>query len=137
MKGMELRETNNKGKAFYRMPKKLYENPRYKDLSCEAKTLYMFLLDRRQLSEMNGAKWRDEQGCVFIHYTIKELMSITNYGNKKINGLLKELEKYQLIKKSRRGLGRANRIYVYDVMESAGSGWKPDDDMAWLIEQYQ
>ena len=40
MKGMELRETNNKGKAFYRMPKKLYENPRYKDLSCEAKTLY-------------------------------------------------------------------------------------------------
>ena len=137
MKGMELREMNNKAKAFYRVPKLLYDEPRYKDLSCEAKTLYMFLLDRRQLSEMNGAKWRDEQGCVFINYTIKEMMAITNYGNKKINELLKELEKYQLIKRKHRGLGRANRIYVYDVLESTGSGWKPDDDMAWLIAQYQ
>ena len=64
-------------------------------------------------------------------------MQITNYGNKKINGLLEDLENHQLIKRKRRGLGRVNRIYVYDVMESAGSGWKPDDDMARLIAQYQ
>ena len=123
-------------KSFYRMPKMLYENPRYKDLSCEAKTLYMFLLDRRQLSEMNGAKWRDEQGCVFIHYTIKDMMQITNYGNKKINGLLEDLENHQLIKRKRRGLGRVNRIYVYDVMEPVGPEWKPNDEMTWLLEHY-
>ena len=127
---------NNKTNSFYRAPKMLYGNPRYQDMSCEAKTLYMFLLDRRQLSEMNGADWRDEQGCVFIYYTIRDMMQITNYGNKKINGLLKELEEHQLIKRKHRGHGRANRIYVYDVMETARSDWKPNDEMAWLLEHY-
>ena len=45
--------------AFYRVPKVLFTNDRFKYLSAEAKTLYGILLDRVPLSAKNG--WIDEQ----------------------------------------------------------------------------
>lgn len=48
--------------AFYRIPKVLFTNDRFKYLSAEAKTLYGILLDRVPLSAKNG--WIDEQGRV-------------------------------------------------------------------------
>ena len=48
--------------AFYRVPKVLFTNDRFKYLSAEAKTLYGILLDRVPLSAKNG--WIDEQGRV-------------------------------------------------------------------------
>ena len=85
----------------------------------------MILLDRRCLSEKNGCDWRDERGCVFIYFTIAEMMKIMHYGNKKINELLKELERYDLIMRRHRGLGKPNRIYVYDLLRADNSKWKP------------
>ena len=40
--------------AFYRVPKVLFTNDRFKYLSAEAKTLYGILLDRVPLSAKNG-----------------------------------------------------------------------------------
>ena len=85
----------------------------------------MILPDRRCLSEKNGCDWRDERGCVFIYFTIAEMMKIMHYGNKKINELLKELERYDLIMRRHRGLGKPNRIYVYDLLRADNSKWKP------------
>ena len=57
--------------AFYRVPKVLFTNDRFKYLSAEAKTLYGILLDRVPLSAKNG--WIDEQGRVYIICTIEEI----------------------------------------------------------------
>ena len=46
--------------SFYRIPKALFQEPRFQNLSTDAKTLYGILLDRMSLSAKNG--WLDEQG---------------------------------------------------------------------------
>ena len=57
--------------AFYRIPKALFQETRFQDLSTHAKTLYGILLDRMSLSAKNG--WLDEQGRVFIIFTIEDV----------------------------------------------------------------
>jgi len=87
----------NEGNKFYRLPKMLFADEKYVGISAPAKFLYMILLDRWCLFESNGKNWRDEYGCVFIYFTIEEMMKLTQHGNKMINGLLEELEDHDLI----------------------------------------
>ncbi|MCD8149420.1 MAG: replication initiator protein A [Clostridiales bacterium] len=58
--------------SFYRIPKILFTDDRYKILSAEAKTLYGILLDWMNLSAKNG--WMDENGRVYIIFPIEEIM---------------------------------------------------------------
>ena len=97
--------------AFYRVPKVLFTNDRYWNLSTDAKMLYGLLLDRMALSQKNG--WVDEEGRVFIIYTIDKIMEALGCGNKKAIQLLSELEKKaDLIMRKKQGLGKPNLIYV-------------------------
>ena len=48
-----------------------------------------------------------------------------HFGNKKINELLKELERYELILRRHIGQGRPNKIYVYDLLQANNANWKP------------
>ena len=43
--------------SFYRLPKILFADPRFRGISAEAKILYGLLLDRMSLSVKNG--WLD------------------------------------------------------------------------------
>ena len=124
-----------KSGLFYRLPKKLMDDSEYSGMSCDAKFLYMILLDRKDLSESNGREWRDERGCVFIYFTIEEMMRITHFGNKKINELLKELENHHLILRKHRGLGKPNRIYVNNVMVD-DHNWCPVTENTGKINVY-
>ena len=45
--------------SYFRVPKILFRDIKFKDLSTDAKTLYGILLDRMGLSVKNG--WLDEQ----------------------------------------------------------------------------
>ena len=57
--------------SFFRIPKALFQEQRFQDLSTDAKTLYGILLDRMSLSVKNG--WLDEQNRVFIiDYAIRK-----------------------------------------------------------------
>ena len=106
--------------AFYRVPKVLFTNDRFKYLSAEAKTLYGILLDRVPLSAKNG--WIDEQGRVYIICTIEEIMEDMNCGNKKAIQLLSDLEdKVGLIERKRQGLGKPNLIYVKNFISAVDS----------------
>ena len=97
--------------SFYRIPKLLFTDPRFRNLSAESKTLYGILLDRMSLSARNG--WRDEEGRVYIIFTVEELQESLSCGNKKAISLLDELEnKANLIERKRQGLGKPNLIYV-------------------------
>lgn len=104
----------NYDEKFYRLPKRLFTEEQFQNMTGAAKLLYMILLDRRCLSELNGAAWRDEYGVVFIFFTIEEIMKLMHLGNKKINKILKELEQHRLIYQRHQGLGRPNKIFVYD-----------------------
>lgn len=77
--------------SFYRIPKALFSNPVFADLSTDAKLLYGMLLDRMGLSVRNH--WMDEQGRVFIYYTVENIMRDLGCGNQKVSKLLAELEK--------------------------------------------
>ena len=58
--------------SYFRVPKILFRDIRFKDLSTDAKTLYGILLDRMGLSVKNG--WLDEQGRVYIIFPVQEVM---------------------------------------------------------------
>lgn len=103
----------------------LFKDDQFRSITNEAKALYMILLDRRCLSECNGDAWRDEYGATFIIFTIKEMMKLLHLGNKKINKMLKELEVHNLIYRSHQGLGKPNKIYVYDLLKADNDNWLP------------
>ncbi len=106
--------------SFYRIPKVLFTNPQFRYVSAEAKTLYGILLDRMNLSAKNG--WQDEDGRVFIIFTVEEIMESLNCGNEKAISLLAELEtKAGLIERRRQGLGKPNLIYVKNFIPAANN----------------
>ena len=55
--------------SFFRIPKALFQEQRFQDLSTDAKILYGILLDRMNLSVKN--EWFDKKGRVFIIFTMR------------------------------------------------------------------
>lgn len=96
--------------SYFRVPKILFRDIKFKDLSTDAKTLYGILLDRMGLSVKNG--WLDEQGRVYIIFPVQEVMDALGCADNKAIKLFRELEKFGLIERKRRGLGKPNLIYV-------------------------
>lgn len=103
--------------TFYKVPKQLFVDEKFHNISAEAKLLYGILLDRMSLSSANG--WRDEDGKVYIIFTVEEVQTSLGCAEKKAIKLLNELEsKCGLIDKVRQGLGKPNIIYVRNFLES-------------------
>lgn len=102
---------------FYRIPKVLFTEERFRSVSAEAKVLYGLLLDRMSLSCKNG--WLDKEGRVYIIFTIEEVMTALGCADQKAGKLLHELEsKCRLIERKRQGLGKPNLIYVKNFVEN-------------------
>lgn len=98
--------------SYFRIPKALFQDSRFRQLSTDARTLYGILLDRMSLSVKNG--WLDEQGRVYIIYTVREVQESLCCAEHKAVKLFRELEDIDLIERKRRGLGRPSLIYVKD-----------------------
>ena len=96
--------------SFYRLPKALFVDTRFRGVSAEAKILYGLLLDRMSLSVKNG--WLDSTGRVYIIFTTEEIMTSLYCADNKATKLMKELEGCGLIERKRRGLGKPSLIYV-------------------------
>lgn len=99
--------------TFYRIPKILFKDKIFKDVSAEAKVLYGLMLDRMGLSIKN--RWVDEENRVYIIYTIADIMEDLNCADQKAGKLLSELDTVKgvgLIERKRQGLGKPNIIYV-------------------------
>ena len=98
--------------SFYRVPKTLLTDSRYKGVSIEAKVLYGLLLDRMSLSVRNG--WMDKDRRVYIYFTQEDAMALMNCGKDKATRLFRELDQggIGLIERKKQGQGRPTRIYV-------------------------
>ena len=107
--------------AFYRIPKILFIEDAFAEISVEAKMLYGVLLDRMQLSARNG--WMDDRGRVYIVFTIEQIQEAMGCGNKKAIKLLDELEKEaHLIERKRCGMGKPSQIYVKNFITGVSNG---------------
>ena len=96
--------------SFFRIPKALFQERRFQDLSTDAKTLYGILLDRMSLSVKN--EWFDKKGRVFIIFTIEDVKRTLRCADDKATRLLRELEEFGLIERKRRGQGKPCLVYV-------------------------
>lgn len=108
--------------SFYRVPKILFTDEYFKDLSCEAKMVYGLMLDRMSLSVKN--QWFDEDGRVYIFFTVEEVMELLHCCKSTAVKCIAELDSKQgigLIEKKRLGFGKANVIYVKNFMAINGN----------------
>lgn len=95
------------------MPRWLFSDNRYKQLSLESKVAYTFLLNRFQLSRMNG--WVNDEGEVFIIFTRQGLADEMQISFRKAIECFQELVNARLIWERRLGRGYPNQIYLAAV----------------------
>lgn len=98
------------------MPRWLFFDERYSDLSLEAKVAYTFIFNRYQLSRLHG--WVNDQGEVFIIYTRQALAREMQISYRKCIDCFKELVAHQLIWERRCGQGSPNQIYLAQLTDT-------------------
>lgn len=99
--------------TFYRIPRILVKDDRFRNLSSDAKLLYGLFLDRMSLSIRNG--WVDEKNRTYIVYKIGHIAEDLNCSEDKAARVLTELDSKKgigLVERVRRGLGKPDIIYV-------------------------
>lgn len=109
-----FQEQDSEQFAFYKIPKVLFTDPRFNGISTEAKIMYGVMLDRVSLSRKNG--WIDENGNVYIQFTLSEMMEYFHWTKYKIYEILKELDTsgdgIGLVERKRIGCNKPNVLYV-------------------------
>lgn len=106
--------------SFYRVPKLLFTDTYFKNLSSDAKVLYGLMLDRMGLSIRN--RWIDSENKVYIFFTVEEVMEYMNCGKNKAVQIMAELDTVKgigLIEKKRQGMGKPSIIYVKNFISVA------------------
>ena len=76
--------------SFYRIPKVLFTDSYFKDLSSDAKILYGLMLDRMSLSIKN--QWFDDKNRAYIYFSIEDIMELLNCGRNKAIKSMRELD---------------------------------------------
>lgn len=96
---------------FYQLPKVFFTNPKYVNLSNDAKITWSILRDRLDLSIRNN--WIDKNGDIFFIYTNEKLKSILNISSpNKLSKIKKELTQADLFNQIRVGLNKPNKLYI-------------------------
>ena len=115
------------------MPRWLFFDPKYVALSLEAKVAYTFLLNRFQLSRMNG--WINKSGEVYLIFPRKKLAEEMGISYRKAIQCFKELLAADLIWEHRIGRGKANHIYMaaVELSETASAS----HSSAPFVEQFE
>lgn len=111
--------------SFFRIPRLLIKDSRFRRLSNEAKLLYGLMLDRMSLSRRNG--WLDEQNRAYIRYSISDVCEDLGCSKNTATKLMMELDTQHgigLIERIRVGLGASNIIYVKNF---ASAGEDPEE----------
>lgn len=103
----ELAEHLELGSAeeVMQMPRWLFSDPRYCEMSLDAKVTYTFLLNRFQLSRRNG--WVNERGEVFVIFPRKALAKELRICEQRVTAAFKKLVELKLVWEKRCGRGDA------------------------------
>ena len=98
--------------SFIKFPRVLIDDEKYADISIEAKILFALLLDRLCLSEINADRFTDENGEIYVIYTVEEIKEKMNCAQNKALRLLRQLEDKNLIYRRRTNGSRPAKIYI-------------------------
>jgi DnaD/phage-associated family protein len=96
--------------VFYQLPKVLFTNEKYKELSLAAKAVYAILRDRQALSIKN--EWLDDKGRIYLIFTDNELADLLFCNRKSVMKYKKELIDYELLHKEPIESGLPDRLYI-------------------------
>ncbi len=107
--------TETESFLFVKLPKILFADQRFTDLSSDSKLLYSLMLDRVTLSITNN--WTDNEKRVYIIFTNEEASKLLGKSTRTITNLMQELDEkgIGLIERKKRGLGKPDLIYVKNV----------------------
>ena len=108
-----MRQTDVQNVWHMQMPRWLFSDPRYADMSLDTKVTYTFLLNRFQLSRRNG--WVNDAGEVFVIFPRKALAKELRICEQRVTAAFRKLAELQLIWEKRCGRGDANQIYLASV----------------------
>ena len=108
-----MQQTDVQNVWHMQMPRWLFSDPRYADMSLDAKVVYTFLLNRFQLSRRNG--WVNDAGEVFVIFPRKALAKELRICEQRVTAAFRKLAELQLIWGKRCGRGDANQIYLASV----------------------
>lgn len=95
---------------YIKLPRILFTDEKYKNLSLDAKIIYAFMLNRFSLSEFKG--WKDKNGKTFIFYTSENLSLILGKSVRSISRYLGELKKANLIYSEKPSINRPTLYYL-------------------------
>lgn len=115
--------------SFFRVPRILIKDKRFKKLSNDAKLLYGLMIDRMALSMKN--EWLDDKNRAYIIYTLESITEDLNCGRDKAMKVLAELDSNKgigLIERVRRGLGKPDIIYVKNFVGTIERGGTDGED---------
>lgn len=90
---------NRSSLLFTGIPKVLFTDDYFRNLSSDAKVLYGLMLDRMALSMKN--RWIDEENRVYIIFSLEQVMMYMNCGRDKGMKTLAELD-------TKKGIGLLN-----------------------------
>lgn len=99
---------------FITIPRALIKDDKFKSLDGNAKLLYGLMLNRTALSAIHLDKFSDENGNIFIIYTVNQVMDDLCVSNKTACKLISDLEKIGLITRKKQGRGNPSLTYVMD-----------------------
>ena len=110
-----MRQTDVQNVWHMQMPRWLFSDPRYADMSLDAKVTYTFLLNRFQLSRRNG--WVNDAGEVFVIFPRKALAKEQSEKTDKENGNYSSEYGY---------------LYTYEAaLAAVPEGWRLPTDEDW------
>jgi len=108
-----IKRKNAETLSFYQIPEILLKNKEFSSMDGWSLLLFGMLLDR-VVQSADNEDCTDENGDIFIIFTVEEAMEKCKKGNKAIIKYFKQLEDAGLIERKRRGLGKPSAIYVND-----------------------
>ncbi|WP_409969904.1 replication initiator protein A [Bengtsoniella intestinalis] len=95
---------------YMQLPIWLFSDPRYAEMSTDAKLCYTFLRNRFQLSRKN--KWVNKAGEIFVIFPRKALAQELRICEQRVSAAFKKLVEMELIWEKRNGRGMANHIFL-------------------------
>lgn len=109
-----MRPQSARGYRYLAVPKELIENLAFSGLDFGAIILYAKMLERASLSARHEDKFTDENGRLFIIYTVEQMERDLQRSHPTVIKLTKQLADIGLIEKVRQGQGKPSKIHIMD-----------------------
>ena len=129
-----MKQTDIQNIYYMQMPRWLFSDPRYANMSLEAKVTYTFLLNRFQLSRRKG--WVNDYGEVFVIFPRLALAKELRVCEKRVTAAFRCLVERELIWEKRCGRGDANQIYLAKVEPVDDPGYQCAPFLSEEAEEY-